>query len=175
MQGRFQDLWRALTGKPTRGEATALEEIAELRSSVDRLVQETHELRELTAIQRSRIDQLEAARVAAPPDRLEALFESVAAHLSQLRLQGHLMEGGREISGRSVMALASHIVEAIENLGLEPMGTPGEQVPFDPATCRPINAGASFQSGQLVVVKFVGYKHKGNIVHKALVDAVADG
>lgn len=175
MQGRFEDLWRALTGKPTRGEAAALEEIAELRSRVDRLTQETRELRELTAIQRSRIDQLEAARVAAPPDRLEALFESVAAHLSQLRLQGHLMERGREITGRSVMALASHVIEAIESLGLEPIGTPGEEIPFDPATCRPINAGASFQPGQLVAVKFVGYRCKNNIVHKALVDAVADG
>lgn len=175
MQGRFEDLWRALTGKPTRGEATALEEIGELRTRVHRLVQETNELRELTAIQRSRIDQLEAARVATPPDRLEALFDSVAAHLSQLRLQGHLMERGREISGRSVMALASHVVEAIENLGLERIGTPGEEIPFDPTTCRPINAGVSFESGQLVVVKFVGYRYNGNIVHKALVDAVADG
>jgi len=81
------------------------------------------------------------------------------------------MAVGREISGRSVMALANQMIAVLENHGLEPIGVTGEQVAFDPATCQALSAETAFQAGAIVTIRYVGYRYNGRVLRRALVDA----
>lgn len=169
---RFTDAWSALLGKPTSRELSAQQEIVSLRRERGRLDLELGEALETLAIQRSRLEQMEADCSNNPhDDRLGALFHNLATPLSQLRMQEALMSAGKEISGRSVMALAGQVASLVENAGLEPMGANGQEIPFDPSTCEPLAADASVEAGTTVVITFIGYRHGGRIVRKALVKA----
>jgi molecular chaperone GrpE (heat shock protein) len=100
---------------------------------------------------------------------LEELFERQAAPLSQLRMQAGLMENGQDVDAQDVMALGRKLANAIEEAGLEPIGSPGGTLEFDPDLARPLGAGPDMQRGDPVVVKFVGYRYAGRVIRKALV------
>jgi molecular chaperone GrpE (heat shock protein) len=68
------------------------------------------------------------------------------------------------------MALARQLTEAIEMAGLEPIAEFGKEVSFDPHMYEPLAADRSFSAGESVVVRFVGYRYKGRILRKALVE-----
>jgi molecular chaperone GrpE (heat shock protein) len=169
---RLDDTWRTLRGRASQRESAMYDELVTLRRKVGHLELELKKAGDKVAIQRSRLDQLEALSPAASANGLEKMFQDLAAATSQLRMQASLMTRGREISGRSVMALANQLIEVLENHGLEPIGVTGEKVAFDPVTCQALSADASFQAGAIVTIKFVGYRYNGRVLRRALVDAI---
>ncbi|MDQ7784595.1 MAG: hypothetical protein RDU20_17050 [Desulfomonilaceae bacterium] len=172
---RLLDLWAVVRGRPTSGEHSVHAQAASLRKEIGELGLELAEARERVAALRSRLDELTRTEHNKSTGALADLFSNVAAPLSQLRMQASLLESGREISGRSVMALAAQTADLLEAAGLEPIGATGEAIPFDPRTCEPMASGRSFPLGTTVSVRFIGYAYQGTVVRKAIVDGDSRG
>lgn len=175
MKERLSDVWSAVRGKPTSGEHAVQAQVVSLRKRLSELGLELAEARDMLAAQQSRLEELADAEDDEPTEVLGALVSRIAAPLSQLRMQASLLESGKEISGRSVMALAAQVVGALESAGLEPIGAAGQEIPFDPQTCEPMASGRAFRPGDLVLVRFVGYVYQGAVVRKAIVDGNGRG
>jgi len=167
---RLSDMWSAVHGKPTSGEHAVQAHVVSLRKELGEVGLELAEARDLLAVQRSRLEELASAEKNEPTGALAGLFGSLAAPLSQLRMQASLLESGKEISGRSVMALAAQLADLLESAGLEPIGSTGKETPFDPQTCEPMVSGTTYQIGAAVLVRFIGYAYRGTVVRKAIVD-----
>ncbi len=166
---RIADAWQVLLGKPSHGEALAAEEIASLKRTGANLTLELQEARTAVASLRGMVEEMEERAGATDP--LEEIFAQVAGPLSQLRLQESLIAVGKQISGKSVMALASEVAGILEDAGLEPIGSVGEETVFDPALAEPLASGMALSSGAPVVVRFIGYRYEGEVIRKALVDS----
>lgn len=167
---RIGQAWRVLLGKPTISEMDAQQEIVSLRRQLGEAALELHESAQMLTFQKSRLDDLQSATHCCETDPLEKRVEDLAAPLSQLRMQGSLLQSGKDISGRSVMALASKLADLLEEAVLEPIGTTGQEVDYDPQFCEQLSAAAGLADGETVTVKFVGYRYKGRLIRKALVD-----
>jgi molecular chaperone GrpE (heat shock protein) len=170
IRSRIINAWMAFTGKPSAEARAAADEIVSVKSELARLSLDLREAQETIQALRGKLQELESRTSQNSPDGLEGLFGELAAPLSQLRLQDSLIGAGKEISGTSVMTLARHLMNAIETAGLEPIGTCGEEIPFDPGRCGPLSADRSFAPGEPVVVRFVGYRYHERVIRKALVE-----
>ncbi|MFH1114628.1 MAG: hypothetical protein V1792_11970 [Pseudomonadota bacterium] len=170
---RLSDAWSAVHGKPTSGEHAVQAHVVALKKEIGELRLELTEAREIAAAQRSRLEEIAHTESTRPTVDPTDLFAGLAAPLSQLRMQAALLEAGKDITGRSVMALAGQLTELLESAGLEPIGATGREIPFDPRTCEPMASGESFQPGELVLVRFIGYGYHGSVVRKAVVDGRA--
>lgn len=168
---RIADAWQVLLGKPSNGEALAAEEIASLKRAGANLTIELQEAKTAVTSLRSMVEEMEHRHGTAATDPLEEIFAQVVGPLSQLRLQESLIGGGKQISGQSVMVLASEVGGILEGAGLEPIGRVGEATEFDPALAEPLAAGVALSPGATVVVRFIGYRYKGEVLRKALVDS----
>lgn len=167
---RLSDAWSAIRGKPTSGEHAVQARVVALKKEIGELRLELTEARETGAAQRSRLEEIARTEPDLPTEDLTDLFAGLAAPLSQLRMQAALLETGKDITGRSVMALAGQLAELLESAGLEPIGATGGEIPFDPRTCEPMASGKFYQPGELVTVRFIGYGYHGSVVRKAVVD-----
>lgn len=167
---RIADAWRVLLGRSTNGEILASDEIAALKSELASLGLELQEAKSTVRSQREMLDELEARSPIGAADPLEEIFVRAAGLLSQLRLQASLMAKENDVSARSVMALASELAAVLEQAGLEPIGDVGDRTPFDPIAAEPLSAGTALSSGTPVVIRFIGYRYKGEVLRKALVD-----
>lgn len=167
---RIADACRVLLGKPSQGETLAAEEIASLKRTVANTSLELQEARSAMTSFRGMVEEMEGRAGATDP--LEEIFTRVAGPLSQLRLQDALIGAGKEISGKSVMVLASEVAGILEGAGLEPIGSVGEATDFDPSLDEPLAAGLALSPGAPVVVRFIGYRYKGEVLRKALVEAI---
>lgn len=167
---RFLDAWAALRGKPSSETRAAQDELVALKRELAAIKLDLHDAREALVLYRSRIADKDSRDEHRMNDALEDLFTGIAPALSQLRMQAALMASGRDISAASVMALARQLTEAIEMAGLEPIAEFGKEVSFDPQIYEPLAADRAFDAGESVVVRFVGYRYKGRVLRKALVE-----
>ena len=135
---------------------------------------ELQEARALLEQSRARADALEASAAQSVRQsvdaRVERLLAGLASPIAQLRLQGHLLESGREVCARDVMALADGIASGVEQMGLERTCQPEERTAFDPDTMAPLRAGEDIRAGDPVTVKLIGFRHAGGVLLKALVE-----
>jgi molecular chaperone GrpE (heat shock protein) len=168
---RIINTWAALRGHPTFNEIALQKQIVTLKRQISEQQLELQEAANTVNAQRSKLEELSAQQRETGSNGLGDLYRALAAPLSQIRLQASLLDSGKEISGRSVMALAAQLADLLEQTGLEPIGCVGQTTTFDPQQCEPMITGKSFQPGSDVTVKFVGYRYEGHVVRKALVDA----
>lgn len=118
-----------------------------LRREIAGLELELVDAKEAIDAFRSRLVNLEASRGNQGPDGRELLLSHLAAPISQLRMQQWLMDSGKEISARSILAVAGQIADLVERAGLEPFGSTGEDIPFDPQVPDPLAGGVWFSPG----------------------------
>ncbi len=107
--------------------------------------------------------------------QVEQLVSGIAAPLSQLSTQIHLLAKGQAVQSRDMSAVAQRLVAALVDNGLVLEGQIGEVVPFDPDRHEPLNADQMLQPGQSVVVRFCGVSYRGRLLHKASVEIVGGG
>jgi molecular chaperone GrpE (heat shock protein) len=167
---RLVNAWAALRGRPPAEARELRRELLVLQREFAEVRLELVDSRQAMNLFRKRIEDMGSDTSVPVDDTLEALLEDLVSPLSQLRMQAALLESGRQISGGSVMALARQLVEALENAGLEPLGAFGREIPFDPQTCDPLAADMVFHPGETVVTRFIGYRYRGRILRKALVE-----
>lgn len=171
---RIADAWQVLLGKPSRGEILASEEIAALKRDAANLTLELQEAKSAVESLRRMLQETNAHQAAASLDPMEEVLAQAAGPLSQLRMQASLMATGKEISGKSVMVLASEVAAVLEAAGLEPIGKVGEETVFDPVSAEPLSSGPTLSPGAPVVIRFIGYGYNGEVLRKALVEALGE-
>jgi molecular chaperone GrpE (heat shock protein) len=99
------------------------------------------------------------------------LFDKLAGVLVQLPTVEHAIGQGADISSRDVLALVAPLYQAVGDIGFEPIGAPGAQTTFDP---RLHQCAETCREGQLVCVKFVGYRYGDQILRRAQVGVEID-
>lgn len=166
---RISAAWSALLGRPPREVLKAQHELLSIRRELANARMDMRGAREALNDVRAALDDMESREDFSPDDLLNDLFVAMAAPLSQLRMQNSLMEAGKDISPKSIMALVRQLSDIVEKAGMEPISRAGEQIVFDPRTAEPLTADSAFAAGELVVTKFNGYRYRGRIIRKALV------
>jgi molecular chaperone GrpE len=167
---RVGDVWRVIVGKPTRGMLESQNDLVGAKSRSAALEMELREAKDTLETQRRRIEELEVNHQLNSSDHIETLLREAAAPLSQLRMQASLMDSGKEIAAAGVMVLASRLSDVLENVGMEPIGSTGDQIPYDSTMCEALSADSSFAEQEPVMVRFIGYRYKGVLLRKALVE-----
>jgi molecular chaperone GrpE (heat shock protein) len=167
---RLSDAWAAFMGRPTSQVRDLTDEMVSINRELAETRLELADARRALNLCRRRIEDAEANAGHSSADPLENLFLDLASFLSQLKMLAALMDSGSEIIGNSVMALVRQLIDAVEKAGMEPIAACGKEIPFDPRACEAMAADISFLPEEPVVVRFVGYRYKGRIIRKALVE-----
>lgn len=171
---RLSSAWRTLVCPSPPLQAMEDEPVVALRRDLATARLELQETRDALAAARARAAAVEHAQAVQIRDgiasHLEALFADVAAPLSQLGMQAALLDAGTAVAASDVMAVARRCAIVIERAGLEPIGTTGAVIPFDPEIAQALGANAHMASGDSVRVRFIGYRYHGRVLRKALVE-----
>jgi hypothetical protein len=104
--------------------------------------------------------------------RLEPALADAALFRSQLALQAHLLEQGKPVAARDVLALAGGLARAWERLGLTLLAQPAAAAAFDPAQHQPVD-GLTPAPGAPVVVTIPGCRLGERLLHKSFVTPAA--
>lgn len=166
--------WQALIRPALPQEEQEDERTVTLRRDLASTRLELQEVQEALAAARAQITALEKAQTTQIQEGIESALEKVftplAAPLSQLRTQAALLEAGTPVAAADVMTLARQFVTMVERAGLEPIGVPGEMIAFDPEIAQPLGGDSRIAAGDMVRVRFIGYRYHGRVLRKALVE-----
>jgi hypothetical protein len=124
--------------------------------------------RELDAERQGRAQAVAASLQA----RLEPALADAALFRGQLALQAHLLEQGKPVAARDVLALAGGLARAWEKLGLTLLAQPGAAAAFDPAQHQPVE-GFTPAPGAPVAITIPGCRLGERILRKSFVTAAA--
>jgi len=170
---RITAAWQVLTGRtlPTALHdeeiLTIRRELAAARLQAQELEKQLGSIRNQLAIaEKTRQEHIRQSTAA----QLESLFSRLAAPLAQLILQDALLQQGQQVAARDVMVLARQFAEAVQQAGLQPIGSVGEIKPFDPEWAQPLATGVALNAGEEVVIRFIGYRFGDQVLRKALVE-----
>jgi molecular chaperone GrpE (heat shock protein) len=173
---RLSSAWKAFcSASGDDSEATGEnEEVISLRCDLATLKLDLEKAHLSLSSTKRQIDDIELRQrviaVQEAESRLDEMFANLAAPLSQLRMQQTLMESGRNISSQSVMALARQFADAVESMGLLPIGRIGETIEYDPQRFHPLSSEVVMKPGDRAVVRIIGYEREGRIIRKAFVE-----
>ena len=103
---------------------------------------------------------------------VDALARSLAPLLSQLATMQALADSGRVVRAEDLLKLFGKVEAGWRESGLERIGTVGGACGFDTRLHQRLS-GADLADGDAVVVRFVGYRLRGNILLKAMVSRAA--
>lgn len=154
------------------GEKTSLE------CDVRRLQLDLQERDQTIAKLRSDIERQrggESTRVSAVTDaKLERLFDSLSTCVAQLTTQAHLVDDGRSVQARDVIAVARTLVRALEAEGLQVDNTVGQIEHFDPNFHQALSSDVAIKPGEDVVIRFPSVGYSNRILRKAGVEKAKD-
>ncbi|MEM8780472.1 MAG: helix-turn-helix domain-containing protein [Cyanobacteria bacterium P01_G01_bin.49] len=78
-----------------------------------------------------------------------------------------------QLSAVKLLPLVKPIFELLKKWGLEMTATVGDKVAYDPQFHQLLEGGGSVQSGDLVMVRYVGYRQGDKLLYKAKVSPVS--
>lgn len=139
-------------------------ELAERNQLADKLKQELERQRH------SESDRLTNAI----QSQVEQMLSDAAAPVTQLLTQAYLLEQGKPVQAKDVLAVTKRLIRALEDRGLTITGSVGETISFDSNLHDPLSASTSLMPGGAVVVKFVGVSYQGKVIRKAGVEPCQD-
>ena len=102
-------------------------------------------------------------------DQRRQLFSSMAEMLVQLPSVRKAVSDGATLQARDLLPLLTPLDSALERLGFERIGQPGERVDFGPTRHQMAGAQPPPEPGAPVEVVFVGYLEGGEVLRKAQV------
>jgi molecular chaperone GrpE (heat shock protein) len=132
---------------------TGMEDAYVARQEYDRLQAQLHQQQETITkdIQRHSLDTLESLLVQLPT----ALYAA---------------EQNPQLSAKSLAPLLTPLHRLLQQWGVEPIAAVGDQIPYDPQHHQLIDSSA--EPGDLVRVRYVGYRWQGNLLHRSQVSLV---
>ncbi len=99
---------------------------------------------------------------------VDALARSLAPLFSQLATLQARSDSGRAVRAEDLLKLLSKVEVGLRDSGLERLGTVGDTCEFDTRLHQRMS-GADVADGDAVVVRFVGYRLRGDVLLKAMV------
>ena len=99
---------------------------------------------------------------------VDGLARGLAPLFSQLATMQALADSGRAVRAEDVLKLLDKVEAGLRESGLERIGTVGDACGFDTRLHQRMS-GADVADGDAVVVRFVGYRLRGDILLKAMV------
>jgi len=99
---------------------------------------------------------------------VDGLARGLAPLFSQLATMQALADSGRAVRAEDVLKLLDKVEAGLRESGLERIGTVGDTCGFDTRLHQRMS-GADVADGDAVVVRFVGYRLRGDILLKAMV------
>ena len=105
--------------------------------------------------------------------KLESFFAEVAAPVSQLLTQVHLLEDKKqEVNVKDTMRLVKRLIGQLEETGLQIQSQAGQLVSFDPNHHEPLSSELKPKAGESVLVKIPSVGFDGRVIRKAAVARV---
>ncbi|ACF46349.1 hypothetical protein Paes_1324 [Prosthecochloris aestuarii DSM 271] len=130
--------------------------------------EEIARLRKEYALQR---EQSRAQCLRAEGDAIEGIVRQCAAPLAAFSaMQARHREHG-DLNPSDLFQVASSFQNILAERGLEQISVVGEQQPYDPAFHQMLD-GTTPQVGELVQIRFVGFRFNGKLIAKAQAGAV---
>ena len=105
---------------------------------------------------------------------LQRVFKKLAPGLANLHALAALSEAGRDVAAADLVSLFRSLEKALRALGLEPVGHPGDTLPFDVAIHQRMSGGM-VSAGQPVTVRAPGYRFGDTVLLKAMVSSKESG
>ncbi len=130
--------------------STAVSEIEQLRQQCLRLREEL---------------QQQASQLRA--DERDSMFEQVQTLLTNYPTARMMAQSKPDLPAKNLVALFTPLENLLKSWGYEPIGAPWEQVPYDPQLHQPDTDDIAV--GELVYIRFVGYRNDDNILCPAKV------
>jgi molecular chaperone GrpE (heat shock protein) len=94
-------------------------------------------------------------------------FEQLQPLLTSLPTIRKMIEIKPDLPARNLIALFTHLDNWLQDWGIEAIGTPWEQVPYDPQLHQPDTE--DYTPGEPVYIRFVGYRTPSQILYPAQV------
>jgi len=95
----------------------------------------------------------------------------LAAPVAQLLTQAHLVHVARQpVRTADVLAVASRLIVALQDHGLEIVGAVGNTTTYDPECHETLDESVELAPGDTVTMRFVGLAHRGQTIHRAGVE-----
>ena len=116
--------------------------------------------------------QAQSEQAGAAAAGVDALARRLAPLFSQLATMQTAADSGRSVRAEDVLKLFAKVEAELRESGLERIGTVGDICGFDTRLHQRVS-GADVADGDAVVVRFVGYRLRGNILLKAMVSRKA--
>lgn len=136
---------------------TTQREKANLEDQVDALKQQCLRLRSALEQQTNQVQQ----------DTQTATFGQVQALLTQYPTVQRMVEGKPDLPARNVVAMFTSLDNLIQFWGYQAIGCPWEAVAYDPQLHQ--GDHSDLQAGELVYIRFVGYRQGDRILIPAKV------
>jgi molecular chaperone GrpE (heat shock protein) len=161
-------LCSALLGKPAQpaiNESEAHKKLAALELDMaDRDERITKMQAEYAVLQ----EEKKRAQEGAGGEQLERLFKKISGSLATLSTLAHAARAGQDVKARDIADLVVSLEKALAGFGLEAIGEPGLEMPFDVAAHQRMSGGAP-HGGESVRVRLPGYRMGRKVLQKALV------
>jgi molecular chaperone GrpE (heat shock protein) len=106
--------------------------------------------------------------------QIEELLVDVAAPVTQLITQAHLVSEGKALQVRDVLAVTRRLIHTLEDHGLTTEGDVGQTVPFDPNHHQLLRHDREVKPQEPVIVQFVGVAYRGKLLRRVSVKGVKE-
>jgi molecular chaperone GrpE (heat shock protein) len=167
----LSNLIAALGGRTPAPHGAPLSE-SDARHRVARLEQEVRDRDERIAAMQAEYAALREEKASAAAGagevQMEKLFKKLCAPLATLSTLAHAVRKGQAVEARDLADMVESVEKALMGFGLEPIGEPGTEAPFDSAAHQRMSGGSP-HSGDQVRVRLPGYRLGKKILQKAMV------
>jgi molecular chaperone GrpE (heat shock protein) len=161
-------LCAALLGRETTA-APASPLSAPLKSALELDLRERDE--RIAAMQREYaqlLQEKERAATEAGGEQMERLFKKLCGPLATLSTLAHAARADQPVEAREIADLVVSVEKALHAFGLEPIGEPGAEMPFEVALHQRMSGGAP-HGGEHVRVRLPGFRLGQKVLQKAMV------
>lgn len=100
-------------------------------------------------------------------DERNSAFEQLQTLLTNYPTARRMAESKPDLPAKNLVALFTPLENLLKSWGYEPIGTPWEQVPYNPQLHQP--DASDITEGELVYIRFVGYTDADRILSPAKV------
>ena len=100
-------------------------------------------------------------------DERDSTFEQLQTLLTNYPTARIMVQSKSDLPAKNLVALFTPLENLLKSWGYEPIGTPWEQVPYDPQLHQP--DADDIAVGELVYIRFVGYRDGDRILSPAKV------
>ena len=99
---------------------------------------------------------------------MENFLRTISGPISQFNTQLHILQKGKiPIETRDVMRVIKHLLNLLQDYGLEITGDLGQKTTYNPDLHLILSNQASIAPGDPVVIQFSGFIYQGQLIRKA--------